>query len=105
MHAYRDRARLLAVLDQATTTSDTFRAVRLEIRTRFATAIAVSIGRQVAVPDPDGLDPRTTAIALGGMVEDMARGRYLLGQDVDETAAIHTLAVVWARAIGVPTGA
>lgn len=103
MHAYRDRAPLLAVLDQATVASDAFRSVRLKIRMRFADAIAAGIGRRSSQADTDGLDATTTAVALGGMVEDMARGRYLLGHDVDENEAIHTLAVIWARSIGLPT--
>lgn len=101
MHAYRDRAQLLAVLDQATVASDRFREVRLEIRMRFAEAISDALGRRTS-RDVAGLDVESVAIALGGMVEDMARGRYLLGQAIDEEDAIHTLAVIWARAVGAP---
>ncbi|MFN3217743.1 MAG: TetR/AcrR family transcriptional regulator [Acidimicrobiales bacterium] len=103
MHAYRDRAPLLAVLDQATVASDAFRTVRLEIRMRFAEAIAQALPGRSRRQDPDGLEAHMMAIALGGMVEDMARGRYLLGHDLDDDEAIRTLAVVWARAIGLPT--
>lgn len=102
MHAYGERAPLLAVLDQATVASDAFRSVRLQIRMRFADAIAAAIGRRPTLPDADGLETTTMAVALGGMVEDMARGRYLLGHDIDEDEAVHTLAVLWARAIGLP---
>lgn len=104
MHAYRDRARLLLVLDQATTVSDTFLAVRLAIRAQFAASLeATLIERWQRRPDPDGLDPELTAMSLGGMVEDLARGRYLFGQDFDDEQAVHTLAVLWARALGVST--
>ena len=103
MHAYRQRAKLLAVLDQATLTSPRFRAIRLEIRTRFAAAIAGTLSARMEAADPDGLGAETTAIALGGMVEDMARGAYLLGQPIVEEEAIRTLAVIWARAVGLPT--
>lgn len=104
MHAYRDRAALLLILDQATTVNDAFLDVRLAIRARFATALeATLIGRGQRRPDPDALDPRLTAIALGGMVEDMARGRYLFRQDIDDEQAVHTLAVLWARSLGVRT--
>jgi AcrR family transcriptional regulator len=104
MHAYRDRAPLLLILDQATTVNASFLDLRLAIRARFATSLeqALTLRRQRR-PDPDGLDPRTTAVALGGMVEDMARGRYLFGQDIDDDVAIHTLAVLWARSLGVRT--
>ncbi len=103
MHAYRDRARLLAVLDQATVTSDRFRQVRLEIRLRFSDAIGEALGRRPRGPVA-GVEVESVAIALGGMVEDMARGRYLLGQVIDEEEAIRALAVIWARAVGVPVG-
>lgn len=104
MHAYRDRSRLLQILDQATSVSDAFLDVRLVIRARFAASLEATLAhRQQRRPDPDGLDPRVTAIALGGMVEDMARGRYLFRQDIDDDEAVHTLAVLWARSVGVRT--
>ncbi len=104
MDAYRDRAPLLLVLEQATTVDAAFLKLRLAIRTRFATSLATTLAdRHQRRPDPDGLDPRLTAIALGGMVEDMARGRYLFRQDIDEERAVHTLAVLWARSLGVRT--
>ena len=104
MHAYRDRAPLLAILDQATTVNETFLDLRLAIRARFAASLEATLTeRRKRHRDPDGLDPRLTAIALGGMVEDMARGRYLFRQDLDEEQAVHTLAVLWARSLGVRT--
>lgn len=100
MYAYRDRAPLLNVLDQATTTNAEFLALRIEIRTRFGARLeALLAERATRRADPDDLEPRTTAIALGGMVEDMARGCYLFGLDVDEEQAIHTLAVLWSRCL------
>ena len=104
MHAYRDRAALLLILDQATTASDVFLELRLEIRARFAASLESTLtARRQRRPDPDDLDPGVTAAALGGMVEDMARGRYLFHQNIDDAQAIHTLAVLWARCLGVRT--
>jgi AcrR family transcriptional regulator len=104
MNAYRDRAPLLLILDQATTVNDEFLKLRKAIRARFAESLeTILIRRQVRRPDPDDLDPAITAIALGGMVEDLARGRYLFGQDIDEDQAVRTLAVLWARGLGVRT--
>jgi AcrR family transcriptional regulator len=104
MQAYRDRAPLLLVLDQATTVNAAFMELRLTIRARFAASLETAlIQRQQRRPDPDDLDPRLTAIALGGMVEDLARGRYLFRQDIDDDQAVHTLAVLWARSLGVRT--
>ena len=104
MQAYRDRANLLLILDQATTVNDEFLNLRLAIRARFAESLeAVLIRRQRRHADPDDLDPGLIAIALGGMVEDLARGRYLFRQAIDDEQAVHTLAVLWARGLGVRT--
>lgn len=104
MHAYRDRSSLLLILDQATTANESFLSLRLSIRARFASTLEHTLAeRHRRRPDPDDLDPRLTAMALGGMVEDMARGKYLLRQDVDDEQAVRTLAVLWARSLGVRT--
>lgn len=104
LHAYRDRAPLLLVLDQATTVNPAFMELRRAIRARFAASVEVAlVQRRQRRPDPDALDPRLTAIALGGMVEDLARGRYLFGQIIDDDEAVRTLAVLWARSLGVRT--
>lgn len=102
MHAYRDRAALLRILEQATSVSDTFLAVRLQIRSRFAEQLEATLrARFQRHPDPAGLDPRLAAYALGGMAEDFARGRYVLGLLLDDDAGITTLSILWARGIGV----
>lgn len=104
LHAYRDRVSMLRVLDQATLTNERFVVMRLDIRARFTNSIEAAVAaHRRHHPDPDGLDPHTTAIALGGMVEELARGRYLFGQEFDEQRAVHTLAVLWARCLGIPT--
>ena len=104
MYAYRDRAALLLILDQATTANESFLELRLAIRARFAALIEnVLRDRMRRRPDPDDLDPRLVAIALGGMVEDMARGRYLFHQKIDLDEAVLTLSVLWARALGIRT--
>jgi AcrR family transcriptional regulator len=104
LQVYRERAPLLLVLDQATTVNPEFLQVRLAIRSRFVAPLESTLAqRSDRRPDPDGLAPRLTAMALGGMVEDLARGRYLFGQEFDDDAAVRTLAVLWARSLGVRT--
>ncbi len=104
MHAYRDRAPMLRILEQATSVSEEFLTVRLQIRARFAEGLeAVIRAQQERHPDPDGLDPKLAAYALGGMAEDFARGRYVLGQLLDDDAGITTLSLIWARATGLPS--
>ena len=94
MHVYRDRAAMLKVLDQATTSSDAFLEIRTSIRNRFRERVeAVLRARDV------GLDPVHAAYALGGMVEDFARGAYQFHLAVDEDVAIATLTRIWARAV------
>jgi len=98
MHAYRDRAAMIRVLEQAVSFSDRFLELRTEIRSRFGERLTPALKAQADSLHP--LDPHLTAYALGGMVDDFARGCYVLNQLVDEDAAITTLATIWARAIG-----
>jgi hypothetical protein len=70
-----------------------FMELRLGIRVRFGASLETAlIERRQRRPDPDDLDPRLTAIALGGMVEDLTRGRYLFRPDIDDDQTVHTLA-------------
>ena len=106
MHAYRDRAGMIRVLEQATASNPEFLKIRLAIRNRFSTRLeAILLGqlnrhRSDATGRRPTLDPTTAAYALGGMVEDFARGCYVLGVLVDEETAIDTLTFIWARAVG-----
>ncbi len=107
MHAYRDWAGLLRILDQAVAFSDEFLVLRQQIRDRFGERIERAIrahqgrqGRQRRQGRQAALDPALAAYALGGMVEDFARGCYTLGHPVEEEQAVSTLAVIWARAVG-----
>ncbi len=95
MHVYRDRADILRVLDQATASSEAFLAIRTGIRNRFRQRV-----ERVLRSHDVGLDPVHGAYALGGMIEDFARGAYQFGLDVDEDVAIATLTLIWARAVG-----
>ena len=110
LHAYRDRAGMIRILEQATASSDEFLGVRLEIRKRFSARIEqtlrTQLGRHGAVDAnvSERLDLTIGAYALGGMVEDFACGCYILHQLVEEEETIDTLAGIWARAIGLPQG-
>lgn len=103
MHAYRDRAGMIRILEQAVAFSDEFLAVRLEIRARFGARLETVIrAEQARHREPVALDPELGAYALGGMVDDFARGCYVLEHLDVEEEAIATLALIWARAIGLP---
>ncbi len=100
MYAYRDRAPLIRILEQAVAFSDDFVAIRTEIRNRFGERLIPALRSHSDASKP--LDPELAAYALGGMVDDFARGCYILNQLVDEEAAIETLARIWSRSVGLP---
>ena len=106
MHAYRDQAGMIAILEQATAANAEFLEIRLQIRNRFSARLEAILNTYLARNEHNAchpnqhLDPSIAAYALGGMVEDFARGCYILGVIVDEDAAIRNLALIWARAVG-----
>lgn len=101
MHTYRDRLPMIRILEQAVTSGDEFTEERLRIRARFSARLrAIIEAHPLTHPDGRPADAELAAYALGGMVDDFARGCYLLGQVVDEDAAISTMALIWARALG-----
>ena len=105
MHSYRDRAGMIRVLEQATASSPEFLEIRRDIRNRFSARLEAILRTQLQRPAQDAkrstaLDPTAAAYALGGMVEDFARGCYVLGVKVDEATAIETLTFIWAKAVG-----
>ena len=103
IHGYKTWAKMMRILEQAVAFSDQFLAVRQQIRDRFSTRLeAVIRAHQKRTPDPQSPNPRWTAYALGGMVDDFVRGIYTLDHPVAEDEAVETLALIWARAIVLP---
>ncbi len=99
MHAYRDRAGLIRILEQVATFSPGFQRLRLEIKSRFTALIEEGVRAQ-----GDGgagrPDARYLAQALGAMVEDMAYTSYVLEAPLEEQAAVSTMAFIWRQAVG-----
>jgi hypothetical protein len=79
-----------------------FLALRIEVRARFGLRLTAAIRQRLLATGDVALDAELAGYALGGMVDDFARGCYILNQLVDEGAAIDTLTRIWARAIGLP---
>lgn len=106
MHAYRDQAPMIRILEQATAWSSEFLEIRLQIRNRFSARLEALLRTHLTGHERnpsranDHLDPTIAAYALGGMVEDFARGCYILGVIINEELAIGNLALIWARAVG-----
>lgn len=98
MHAYRDRAALIRILEQVASFSPDFLRLRLEIKSRFTALIEAGVRAQ-GRPDAGRPDAQYLAQALGAMVEDMAYTSYVLEAPLDEQAAISTMAFIWRQAV------
>jgi len=99
MHAYRDRAGLIRILEQVASFSPDFLTLRLEIKSRFTALIEAGVRGQghAGAGRPDA---RYLAQALGAMVEDMAYTSYVLAAPLDEQEAVSTMAFIWLQAVG-----
>ncbi|MEV0583220.1 TetR/AcrR family transcriptional regulator [Nonomuraea sp. NPDC050310] len=101
LRAWASNSRLVRVLEQAAAADDRFRELLLEVREVFVRRGAEGLRRlqEQGLADP-ALDPRLTAIMLGGMVEHFAHVWLDLGERADEETAVALLTTLWARAIG-----
>lgn len=101
LRAWAANSRLLRMLEQAATADAGLRDLVLELREMFVRRGADGLRRlqEEGLADP-GLDPRLTAIMLGGMVEQFAHVWLDLGERTDEETAVNLLTTLWARAIG-----
>jgi hypothetical protein len=94
---------MLANVDYVATLSDEFRVFKREFRRAFIERVERGIVRwqEQGIADKT-LDARTTAYALGSMVEQLAYTSLGLGQPFDEELALATLSRLWAQALGLP---
>ncbi|MBO3747860.1 TetR/AcrR family transcriptional regulator [Streptosporangiaceae bacterium NEAU-GS5] len=101
LRAWAANARLVRMVEHAALSNDAFRELLLELREVFVRRGAEGLRRlqEQGLADP-GLDPRLTAVMLGGMVEHFAHVWLDLGEHTDETIAVDLLTTLWARAIG-----
>ncbi|WP_327091352.1 TetR/AcrR family transcriptional regulator [Nonomuraea sp. NBC_01738] len=101
LRAWAGNSRLVRMLEQAASDDDRFGRLLLELREVFVRRGADGLRRlqEQGLADPT-LDPRLTAIMLGGMVEHFAHVWIDLGESADERTAVDLLTKLWARAIG-----
>jgi AcrR family transcriptional regulator len=94
-------AKVLRMVEHGAYLDDTLRSLLLEIREFFVARSAEGIRRlqTAGLADPD-LDPRLTAIALGGMVEQVAVVINELREPLDTEKMVDHLSRLWAAAIG-----
>jgi AcrR family transcriptional regulator len=94
-------AKVLRMVEHGAYLDDNLRTLLLEIREFYVARSADGIRRlqEDGLADP-GLDPRLTAIALGGMVEQVAVVINELREPLDTEKMIDHLSRIWASAIG-----
>jgi AcrR family transcriptional regulator len=103
--AYKRNARMMAIFEQVATFNGEIRALRREVRYNYITRSARTFEhwQQIGLV-PTDIDPRYAASALGSMVDRTIYVWLVLGEPVDEDAAISTLNRLCARALGLPVG-
>lgn len=101
LRAWASNSRLIRMLEQVAANDESFRELLLELREVFVRRGAEGLRRlqEQGLADP-ALDPRLTAVMLGGMVEHFAHVWLDLGEQADERTAVAMLTTLWARAIG-----
>lgn len=108
LRAYRDRARLMLLLEQAATLQPAFRAMRRRRGWTFTQRNAAQIERlqREGHADP-ALDPVVAARALSGMVARMAYYTYALADPDEERPAdedevlVRTATTLWVNALAI----
>lgn len=99
--AYRQHARLLLAVEEASVGDDRFREELADLRRTHVRRVAAAIRRlQSEQAVPADLDAQPAAAALCAMVEGFARHWYGMGEKHDHSTATKTLTDLWSRALG-----
>lgn len=101
LRAWAANSRLVRMVEHAADADPRFGRLLLELREAFVRRGADGLRRlqEQGLADPS-LDPRLTAVMLGGMVEHFAHVWLDLGEQAGEQDAVDHLTRLWARAIG-----
>lgn len=96
-------AALMAIIEEMAFQNASMRELKLLIREPYLQRAESGLRRLQAqgLADPS-LDPRMTAISLGGMVEYTCHIWFLHNVDFEEECVVSTLTTLWANAIGLP---
>ncbi|MEP4649957.1 MAG: TetR/AcrR family transcriptional regulator [Ilumatobacter sp.] len=101
LRSYQSHAPMIALVEQVATFDAEMREFRRQSREVFVRRVERQIRRLRADGDVDVvLEPRYAAEALCSMVERFAYVWMVLGEDYEHDAALHTLNVLWCRALG-----
>src|SRR5699024_3039637 len=101
IRAYRKHAPLVAILEEVATYSPEFSEMRRKTRHNFRQRIE----RRIKAWQSDGLiEPTLSAscasAALSSMVSNFCYMWMVVGEDHQEEEAVETLALMWARSLG-----
>lgn len=104
LDAARRNSRVLAVIEELAIRDPQLRDLKLQIREPFIKRIEQAVRRlqQHGQADPT-LDPRMTALLLGGMVEHVSLLWLAHDAPYDEETAVGTLTRLWAESLGLRT--
>lgn len=101
VQAYQDDAKMVTLLEQVSSFSPEFRAMRLETRQLFRARTERSIERwqEQGLADPK-LPPRYAAEALTSMVANFCYMWIAMEDDYEQDLVVFTLSRMWAQALG-----
>lgn len=105
LHAYRECATIMAVIEQVATFSPRLAQTRREARQYWVerSQRAIAVWRAEGLVRAD-VDPYYAASALGSMVDRSAYVWFVLGEPFDEVVAIEQLTLLYCAALGVERG-
>jgi AcrR family transcriptional regulator len=101
--AYREEAKLMAVIVEVSRYDEQVRAVRDRRQEEFGARLAASVKRlqKAGMADKD-VDGDYAGMALGGMVATFADALFEGRWKYDFETAVEQLSILWANALGVP---
>lgn len=105
VQAYQDDAKMVTLLEQVSSFSPEFKAMRLETRQKFRARTERSIERwqKEGLADPK-LPARYAAEALTSMVGNFCYMWIAMEADYDQELVVYTLSRMWAQALGLKLG-
>lgn len=94
-------AKLMAIIEEGAFRDPAMRDLKMRLRAPYLQRVEAGIrDLQHQGLASRHLDPAMTALALGGMVEQLGHLWFMHGVDHDHELAISTLTTLWAQAIG-----
>jgi AcrR family transcriptional regulator len=104
--AYRQHARMMTVIEQASSLYPRFHHLRRQLRNSYVERIEANLRKwQESGLADDDIDCHTAAHALASMTDNFCYVYLVLEEKFDEEVAKQTMSQLWTRAIGLPSPA